>query len=244
MLLQAEVLLMALAIGLYLYDSALLLHFDEAVLVPAGRSRWLVRFGSDKLRLMGKELLLPNPLLPHRPLYRLSWRIPPVPAALDDQWAARRTLFKRLAPLAWGMALALFVLLPLGLFTWLGTPLLLAALLLLYINTVVALSWIARNRTRLGLSRKHLTLLAFESLVCPPLALNLIRRISLAMPVREDLMVAAERLQSLADWNSTRREFIRRLDEEIDGEDEGSERAALLRRSRQRLMEDEASCPA
>jgi hypothetical protein len=243
-LLEAEALLMALAIGLYLYDSTLLLYFDEGIVQPAGRARWLVRFGSSNVRLMGKDLFFPNPLLPHRPLYRLSWRVPALPARPDGQWAERRALFRSLAPMTWGMALALFVLLPLGLFSRLGVPILLAALGLLYLSILAALVWVALHRARLPLPTKTLVLLAMECIVCPPFALNLVRTISLAMPVAEDLAVAARRLQVPADWNATRLQLIQRLEEEIDGEEEDSERAALLARSRRRLMEESTSCPA
>ena len=244
MLLEAEALLMALAIGLYFFDSALLLYFDEGIVLPAGRGRWLVRFGSNNVRLMGKDLFLPNPLTPHRPLYRLSWRVPALPAAADGEWAQRRALFRGLTLPVWGVALALFVLLPLGLFSRLGTPVLLAAVVLLYLSILAALSWLAFHRARLPLPAKTLVLLAFECLVCPPFALNLVRTVSLAMPVAEDLAVAARRLQAPADWNATRLELIQRLEEEIDGEEEDSERAALLARSRRRLMEEGTSCPA
>ena len=229
---------MALAIGLYLYDSTVLLYFDEGIVLPAGRDRWLVRFGSGNVRLMGKDLFLPNPLLPHRPLYRLSWRIPALPARADGKWQERRALFRSLAPMTWGMALALFVLLPLGLFSRLGEPMLLAALVLLYLSILAALSWVAFHRVRLPLPAKMLVLLAMECLVCPPFALNLVRTISLAMPVAEDLAVAARTLQAPEDWNATRLELIKRLEEEIDGEEEHSERAALLASSKSRLIEE------
>jgi hypothetical protein len=242
-LLEAEVLLMALAIGLYLYDSTVLLYFDEGIVLRAGRG-WLVRFGSSNVRLMGKDLFLPNPLLPHRPLYRLSWRIPALPSGADGDWAARRALFRGLAPMIWGVALAFFVLLPAGLFSRLGVPLLLAALALLYLSILAASCWLAFHRASLRLPAKTLVLLAFECVVCPPFALNLVRKVSLAMPVAEDLAVAARTLQAPADWDATRLELIKRLEEEIDGEEEHSERAALLARSKRRLMEEGTSCPA
>ncbi len=235
---------MALAIGLYLYDSTVLLYFDEGIVLPAGRQRWLVRVGLGNVRLMGKDLFFPNPLLPHRPLYRLSWRVPAKPARADGQWEERHALFRSLAPMTWGMVLALFVLLPLGLFSRLGEPMLLAALGLLYLSILAALAWVALHRARLPLPTKTLVLLGMECLVCPPFALNLIRTLSLAMPVAEDLAVAARALQAPEDWNATRLELIKRLEEEIDGEEEHSERAALLAHSRRRLMEEDTACPA
>ena len=119
---------------------------------------------------------------------------------------------------------------------------LLSSILLLYLNVVAALLWSAFNRAKYGLSGRRFAGLAFESLICPPFALNLIRKISAAMPVEEDLVTAARRLQRPGDWNATRMEFVARLDEEIEGEDQDSERAAVLKDYRQKLIEEETAC--
>lgn len=234
MVLQAELALMAAAAGLYLCDSALLLYFDEGILAPAGRGRWRVLFASDKFRLMGRGLFLPNPLLPHRPVFRLGWRFPSPGRAVDAQWPARRALFRPLAPAVWAMSLALFVVLPLGLFR-LGEPALLAAVVMLYASIAAALVWTGLNRGRLGVPARRFAVLAFESLVCPPFALNLVRRLSSAMPIGEDLVRAARALQAPHDWDASRLEFIARLDEEIDCEEEGSLRLPVLMQSRREL---------
>jgi hypothetical protein len=244
MLLQAEMLLMAMAISLYLYDSALLLYVNEGIVSPAGPGRWLVRFGSRRVRLLNKELFIPHPLLPHRPLFRLDWRCPSKASAGPCDWAAMRTALKPLAPMVWAMAFALFLLLPLGLFTRLGDPLAIAALLVLYLNMLAALAWLWLKRGALGIAGKRLALLSFESLVCCPLGLNIVRKISLELRVDQDLVIAARRLQTAEEWNATRAELIARLDEEMGDEADDPARLAVLRLSRQQLVEGEASCPA
>ena len=230
---------MAGAVGLYLYDSALLLYFDEGILTPGRRGRWRVLFGSEGFRLMGRGLLIPNPLFPHQPLFRLAWRFPSPGRPVDAHWPARRALFRPLAAAVWGIGAALFVVLPLGLFA-LGESALLLAALLLYASIAAALVWTGVNRGRLGVSRARMAALAFESLACPPFALNLVRRISAAMPIDEDLVRAARALQAPRDWDAARHEFIARLDEEIDAQEEGSARLHVLVRSRRELAE----CPA
>lgn len=241
MSLPAEVLLMAIAIGLYLYDSAIMLYINEGILTPRGRG-WSVGFGSNKARLKGMEVFLPHPLLPHRPLFRLAWQFQCNAKEADGNWTTRSALFGPLVPMVWGMALAVFVLLPLGLFSRLGERMLLAAIVLLYLCIVAALLWLGFNRTRFGLSGRRFAGLAFESLLCSPFALNLIRKISAAMPVEEDLVNAARRLQRPGDWNATRIEFIARLDEEIEDEDQDSGRAAVLKDYRQKLIDEQTAC--
>lgn len=243
MLPQAEVLLVLLAVGLYLYDSALLLHINEGMVAPTRGGGWRVRFGSSHVSFRGKELYLPSPFLPHRPEFRLLWHLPSKSMEALGVWEARRHLFKALAPLVWAMALALFVLLPLGLFSVLEDGILLLAIALLYLGIAGALFWLGMKRKQLGMSNRRLGALAFELFVCPPFAVNVIRRVSAEMPLDADLMSVARQLQVPADWNVARGEFIARLDEQIDTEDVNSERSALLRDSRQKLIE-EPPCPA
>jgi hypothetical protein len=93
------------------------------------------------------------------------------------------------------------------------------------------------------LAPRKLAALAFELLLCPPFAVNVIRRTSVDMAVRGDLVALARQLQRPADWQATHRQVLARLDEQIDGESEDSERMALLKGSRQKLLE-EAPCRA
>lgn len=233
---EAELALMAGAAALYLADSAFLLYSNEGVVSPKGRNGWSVRFGST-LRLRGKELFVPSPLTPHRPVFRLTWDPDQAGRAGDPSWSARRGALGPLTPLVWGMALALFALLPLGLYTRLGDAALLAAIALLYVSIIAALGWLALARRRLGIAGRRLAALAFESLVCPPLALNVIRKVSAEMTAREDLVDAARRLLAPADWERARLQFVSRIEEELESEDEDSARASRLRRRRQDLLQ-------
>lgn len=243
MLFGPELLLMAVAAGLYVYDSVLLLYSNEGILTLKGRRDWWVGFGSSQFRLMGKEVYLPNPFLPHRPLFRLLWDTQCDPGNVGDGWEARRALFRPLMPMAWGMAMGVFVLLPLGFFSRLGEPMLVAALVVLYLNIIATLAWLGINRARCGLSRRRFFALVVESLVCSPFALNLIRKVSAEMPINEDLVTVARRLQSPADWNASRMSIIARLDEELEFEDEHSERAAAIRHFRDGLLANNIPCP-
>ena len=233
---------MLVALGLYLYDSALLLHINEGVITPR-RGGWRLRFGSSHLGFRGKELYLPSPFLPHRPGFLLVWHLRSGAVEAAATWEARSKLFRPAAPLVWAMACALFVLLPLGLFSFLGDWVLLLAVALLYAAIAGALLWLTMKRRELGLSARRLGSLAFELVACPPFAVNVVRRVSVEMPLDADLALAARQLQRPQEWDATRGELIARLDEQIDAEDEGSARCALLKESRRRLAE-EKPCPA
>lgn len=241
MVFSAEIVLIAAMIGLYLYDSAQLLFCNEAVLVPAGKNGWAVGFGSGRLCIRGKELYIPNPLRIHQPQFRLSWEFERDKEP-SGQWQPLRRALSPLTPLVWIMAIALFVFFPLGFFTRLGDLWLLLALAALFSSILVALTWLWFHRKELQLSGKRFAGLAFESLVCPPFALNLIRHVTMAMPVEEDLASAARRLQSRANWQQTRGQMIARLTSEIECADDESERYALLHARRQSLIDEGDTC--
>lgn len=229
---------MLVALGLYLFDSAVLLHINEAVITPRRGGGWRLRFGSRHFTIRGLELYLPSPFLPHRPGFRLLWESRPGPVDAPGTWEARRRLFRPVAPLVWSMACALFVLLPLGLYSVLGDWALLLAIAMLYSGIGGALLWLGMKRKQLGLSARRLAILAFELLACPPFAVNVVRRVAAEMPLDADLVAAARALQRPEDWAATRGELISRLDEQIDAEDENSERSALLKQSRHGLLEE------
>lgn len=232
---SAEILLMAGILGLYLYDASLLLFCNEGILSPAKRG-WNVAFGSDKMRLLGKETVLLDPLLIHRPAYRLSWHFER--EGQSGNWVPAPGLYTPLLPMLAGVALGLLVLLPLGFFTAFGTTALAAALLLVFPSIIAALVWVWLNREALSLTTGRFAQLAFELLVCPPFALNMVRHLSLNAAVGEDLLSAAKRLQTEEQWNKTRRQCLLRLREAMEAEEPDSDRYRRLHARHQSLAEE------
>ena len=228
---------MMLIVSLYLYDSLVLLYCNEGILIPAGR-KWKIQFGLREPRILGKELYLPAPHIPHRPLFRLTWQFEgdTRPAKTEDWEAIRDAPWALVLPV-WSMAAALFVLLPLGFFTTLGHGMLLAAISLLYVSIAAALGYLWRHRSDLRLTGRQVAKFAFEYLICPPFALNVIRTISAGRKFGEDLVSAARRTQDAGQWAATRDQLLRRLDEEIELEEAGSQRGAGMRTHRLQLME-------
>jgi hypothetical protein len=133
-----------------------------------------------------------------------------------------------LAPLVWLMALALFGLIPAGLFSRYGNVAIAAGILLFYATALVALSYIWFKRHGLQLTSRRVGALAFESLTCPPFALNLIRHISWTTRPAEDIVSASRRLLRKDDWSTTLPAVIKRIDNAIAYEDEGTPRAQAL----------------
>ncbi len=226
---HAEVWLFALFVALYLFDSALLLHSNEALLLQGRGSRWLVGFGSSKILLRGLELYIPNPLLPTRPGYRLGWQQDATVARKPTSKVVRQVQPLALVVLIWNHFWLSFVVLPFALFAQWGDAVVLLAFALIYANVVLlslALWW---HRRVLGLAGKELASTVVEIAICPPFALNLIRRLSLRRRIDEDLVVAAKRLQRPVDWELTKIELRSRLSHELEGEEPDAPRAKALR---------------
>lgn len=231
---SAEYLLIGAVLVLYLYDSAVLLYDNEAVLYPSRGNRWRVLFASDAFQWKGKGVLLPNPFAPHRPLYRITWSMGEE-STPENEVEEPNHLFGWLAVQVGFMAFALFILLPAGLFARHRDAFMLAAIVSFYGAATSALSYIWIQRRQLRCSGAAFVRLAFESLTCPPFALNLVRHLSLAHELPFDLENAARALQCDADWAETRQALITRLENELMWSDGRPESVAKLNRLVARL---------
>ena len=236
---STESLFVLLLVLLYLHDSLALLYGNEALLEWRRQPRLL--FGSDMLRVSGKELVLPSPWTPWRPLFRLAWHVQP---ALPDAAQPAPTDFAKLAralvPMRWCLpqiAAGLFVGLPLCVYRNTGwTPfLLVVAVIYAGIASAVVLLWFARRE--LGVSKRRFAALAFECLACPPCALNIIRHVAVALPICDDAVMVARAKLAAAEAGAAIGEILRRVDAEMEATDDGSEQWRELAEFRARLAE-------
>ncbi|MFC5526836.1 hypothetical protein ACFPPA_13925 [Rhodanobacter ginsengisoli] len=188
-------LLMGGVVGLYLYDSALLLFHNEIVL-ESKRHGYLVSAGGA-LEIGGRYLFLPNPCCPHRLLIRLGWSAGEARDRPRPPWKRTRLALSIIAPWTWLLLGLFFVALPYAL--WVGTNVvLLCWLLLTYLVITAMLLHVHRHRKALNLSTHALIALAFDTLLCAPFAINIVRKISLRQ-VTPDLRSVASSLLSTAE---------------------------------------------
>jgi hypothetical protein len=213
---------LAIAFAIYVGDSALLLFPNEAILSRSSSKRWTAWIASEKYRFAARYLFIPNPLTPHQPLFRLTWELAAAPSSSDlGEWSLNVSKYRPLASGIFVAAIMLFI----------GTPTMLVAagyegalcaLVLAYLGVTWALSWLYAKRHEFGLSMRTLAGLAFESLVCLPCSVNLIRKVSQRATVAEDTVSACRRLLRPHDWDAACRCLIVRVDNAIDGEEVGT----------------------
>jgi hypothetical protein len=234
-ILAAESLLAALIIGLYVNDSICLLHGNQAVLERGLRGGWTARFATRRFTLLGKHVFMGGLLPPNTPLFKLAWSMEADAPALPG-WEGYGRL---LLPFQWAAA-SLFalvmVLLPFALVARLGDGVIVTLLVLSYLGIcgTCAVLWLARGR--LGLSSSYCLKLAAEMLLCPPVAANLPRRISLQHSVDEDFVAACRRLLPPQGWAAAAQAIASRIDDELEAEDAGSVRHAQLSQRKEGLV--------
>jgi hypothetical protein len=234
--LSYEVELLALAVLFYLYDSSVLLYSNEAILTYDRAQRWTATTGWIGFVLAGRSLCLLNPFTPYRPSFRLGWDFSRLePETQDREWPKRAQQFKRIAPLTVTAGIALFLLLPLGMFTEFGRYAVISAVVLLYGSILLALFQLRRKQIPAAVGLRHFWGFAFECLACPPFAVNMIRRITLRDRIAEPLPLAAVRLLDADRWAELRDRCISRIDEAIQRVGEDSHEQKALEAQKQRL---------
>ncbi|CAN5421247.1 hypothetical protein BH10PSE17_BH10PSE17_13820 [soil metagenome] len=233
---NVEWLLIAVIVALYLKDSMLLLDPDEAILIRRGGGRWDAGFGMRRFRLSGREPWLANPFMPHRPVMRLRWAMRGEAVAREDATDMPR-LPMALAALVWWNWTLLLLVIPMLLIGYRDVGLIVFAVIALYLGIGMSLLLVWQQRSALSISARAFGVLSFECLACAPVAINLIRKVSLARSVDEDFLHAMERLLDDRRQRAARANLVARLDDqlEIEADDEGL--AQAMRRLRARLAE-------
>lgn len=232
-----EVLLALGVVGFYLLDSAMLLYANELVYLHA-RQRWSFIATTSHWQILGRYLYLPNLLTPEKALFRVCWSAAAPNTRDDEDDGALQRLLSTVDSLRYLVHL-LWVLLIIGLPLTLimtGTGIAFLLILGLVYGTIVALLvQVYRKRAALGLSARSFSKLAFDSLACAPLALNLVRKITLLHPLTNDPIRFAKHrfddpafsrlVETLSQW----------ITNELEFEDEASPRYRNLNGIKQSL---------
>jgi len=222
----------------YLYDSSALLYSNEAVLICDPAQRWSATSGWIGFVLAGRSLCVLNPFTPSRSSFRLDWDFRELASRAENcSWSESPQEFNKLARFSLIGWIALYVVLPLGMFTNLGSYAIVPALALLYGSILLALVQLRRQRSLVGVGGKRFWGTAFECLACPPFGVNMVRHITLGTRITEPLPLAAVRLLDATLWNKLREHCIARIDEAIQQMAEDSMDYGALEAQKQRLRD-------
>lgn len=183
---EIEVALLILA----LYGSACVVfaYADEGVLDHGLRGIHL-RVANDRLRIAGRSPIWLNPLVPMFPAFRGQWgNVESITAApgLMTRIPEATAACKVLAPYVFVVFLCSIVGIPVTLLLF-GAARSLPMIVLAYITAIVLMVRLWFLRDSFSLDGRKFALVAFESIACLPFAAGLVRRLSLTVPVTDDL---------------------------------------------------------
>jgi hypothetical protein len=230
-----ELLLPIGALGFYLFDSAALLYGNEFIFTLQS-NRWAWSAGSEII-LRGRRLYLPNPFTPQRLCFRTAWS----EGALEELTSDIEnivTLQRAVRPLAvldqWLLILILLVM-PVVI-ALLGTGVaLLAVFAACYLTVLVMIGVACRRRAQLGLSPRQLLSLSFDSALCPPFAINLVRKIGLRQRLVRDPVAFARANCSPIAFAALLSAICKRLDLDLSELDPTAAKSAQLQAYRAHL---------
>jgi hypothetical protein len=215
-----EALLILGVLGFYLYDSAILLFSNQLVFIKS-YGKWSVSFPSGRWRLMGKLLFFPNPFTPFNLVFLAAWTTKDSASKSESKNVSKLLVaipYLRISVMV--LMFLLIIALPIVIFKLgIGTSSL-VILSLIYLTIINMLCYAYIKKEDLGLSNKAFAELAFEALICPPFALNLIRNISLRhLLCKNPVKFSAEELEN-EDFKKFIGVLVEKLTEEFELEDE------------------------
>ena len=234
-----DVLVLPVVAFLYLTDLGRLLFVNEILLVAGTHSKWTAITPADGFFFRRRFAVFPRPYDPGTVIIRLFWPTtsPNCPVQTTN---IKQEIDARLKALLVPRAVCA-ILLP---EIFLGVPVayvlpnnnwpILGIIVVIYIQVLVIVGWLFSSRSELKLTWKESVLLAFESLVCLPYAINFYRKVAEKTICLSgmDVLDTGERLLE-ADSLRILRDHIRNaLDDRLDGEQgaaKSSERLAKLR---------------
>jgi hypothetical protein len=243
-MISSELEIALLVLAFYASTCAVLVFANEGVLARASQGLRL-RVADDRIRIVGRSPIWLNPFTPMFPAFRVQWgnadaiaASPGLPSPVAEAMRASEVL----TPYVFAVFLYAIIGIPLALL-WGGGVRALPIVALAYLAAVVMLVRLWFLRDAFSLSRGKFALLAFESLVCLPFSAGVVRRLSLLVPVREDLasftvdMRAVARARALAT-------LVEHCDEMAGFHPESSAEHTRLMRYRARLALLTGASPA
>lgn len=186
----------------YLYDAALLLKPEEGLLRKSRRG-WLAQLASQGFELRQNWLLWPSIFAIHQPVYRLRWNATQITLPGDvmpaTALATHARSFRAFALPLYLLGALLFMALPASLLVLHSELAQLITLALIYLCTacISVLAWHHHKS-----DRPTARSIAVQILLCPPFALNVVRKLSLAYVPQPDLLQTAHALMDTPQWSA------------------------------------------
>lgn len=202
--LPLEILIIIGLYGFYLYDSARLYFFNEFNVTKGIRSSFKFQHITKSFSFLSKYLFIPNMFFSYQLIFRCAWKIKQsIPSDQSTDVDSILLISKTLRPLQSTnilISLLTLVLLPLLLLLKLSYLPLAITIITIYILNISSLLFVILKRKSLQLSWAKIFQFFLDILLCPPFALNLLRKIGLNYHVQMEGIALAEKLLNPSDY--------------------------------------------
>lgn len=193
-----DILIIIGIVGFYIYDSAYLYFYNEFNIHKGLGSRFKSQLISRQFNVSHKYLFIPNLLLSHQLLFKCIWKIKdPEPALHTHDINHLKNISQTLKPLQW-VNIIVFILtvavLPCLIAFKAGYLAVAIILVVIYSLNLISILFVIVKRKKLQLSWLKIMQLLLDALLCPPFALNLLRKISLNYHAKTDGILLAAQL--------------------------------------------------
>lgn len=183
---STDSLLILCAIAIYIIDSSITL-FSNEFLIFETFGRWKAFFPSTRWRVFRKMLTILNLFTPNILPFKGYWDTQSHDLNEEDIDDFIRTLMP-LRIMAILSFILVFVSIPAAIFLLRDDALILLLIIILYLNAFMSLIIVWVNRRSLRISNNFFYKLAFDSMLCIPLAINMARKISLNYQWNENIL--------------------------------------------------------
>lgn len=222
--LSTEALLIIGLFGFYLYDSAMLLYFNEVAFIEMG-GRWDFSSPLSRWRIFGKIPLIPNLFTPYKSIFRFAW------STNKEVFEREKTVINSdflnaLNPIRYlvvAQLIALLVVIPLIIFQLGTNSIFLFALGAVYLISSLMVAVTCYKRSALRLSSKELLQISFDVIACPPFSINLVRKLSLTQNVKMDAVHFGLANLTAEVFTMLTENLKLKVDEKLESEEDGSD---------------------
>lgn len=227
-----EVLLSIGILSFYIYDSCLLLHMNEFIVYRTSQG-WKIDYPSGQLQLLRKQLYIPNPLCPARVLFKFTITpetntgVSVKPCAISLPHSVSLSLHVLL--------FLLLILTPAALLLYKSESVLAILIIAIYSTIGFLLYSLDSQREKLALTKAMFLSLCLDSLLCPPFALNVARKIGRYAKLKGDPLEFGSSLLTAEEFEQFRGLISSRLEDQLSYIDQESDYFRFIRDIRARL---------
>lgn len=196
--LPLEILIVIGIVGFYIYDSTHLYFYNEFNIQKGLNASFKSQLISRKFNFSRQYLVIPNLLLSHQLLYKCAWRFKNIHSAIDQNEIEHiRKISLTLKPLQiinFIIFLLTLGILPLLLIYKAGYLAISITLMMIYGLNLFSIFFVMIKRKILQLSWLKTIQLLLDVLLCPPFAVNLLRKISLNYQIKTEGILFASQI--------------------------------------------------